>query len=107
MTTNAITGATVVNITHNGDNNINLDEDESDDLFSAVTNSSAISPARKAAYARLEFLERKHAARNAEMQAAFQARSRAKKAKQAESDSQVGLGEQLFPKGKRQKKASS
>jgi hypothetical protein len=67
MTANAITGAAVVNITHNGGNNINLDEDEFDDLFSAVIRSEVMSPARKAAYARLEFLERKHAARNAEM----------------------------------------
>ena len=87
---------TVVNITHNGDNNINLDADEFDDLFSAVTKSEVFSPARKRAYERLEFLERKNAARNAEMKKARNGRALCKKAKQAESDSQVGLGEQPF-----------
>ena len=77
-------------------NNINLDEDEFDELFSAVTKSTVMSPGRKAAYARLEFLERKYAARNAEIIQARNARHACKKAKQAESDSQVGIGAQLF-----------
>jgi hypothetical protein len=64
-----VTG-TVVNITHNGDNNINLDDDEFDDLLNAVTKSAVMSPDRKATYARLEFLERKNAARNADMKKA-------------------------------------
>ena len=90
-----VTG-TVVNITHNGDNNINLDEDEFDDLLSAVTKSAVFSPARKRAYARLEFLERKHAAHKATRDAVGHAKQRAKRAKQTANDSQVGLGEQLF-----------
>ena len=90
-----VTG-TVVNITHNGDNNINLDDDEFDDLLSAVTKSQVMSPARKMAYARLEFLERKYAARNAEIKQARNARTLCKKAKQTDSDSQVGIGAQLF-----------
>jgi hypothetical protein len=59
-----VTG-TVVNITHNGDNNFNLGDEEFDDLLIAVTKSQVMSPARKRAYARLEFLERKHAAHKA------------------------------------------
>jgi hypothetical protein len=92
----ATVAGTVVNITHHGDTNINLGDGEFDDLFSAVTKSEVMSPARKVAYARLEFLERKHAARNAEMKQARHGRWQCKKAKQAESDSQVGIGEQPF-----------
>ena len=90
-----VTG-TVVNITHNGDNHFNLGDEEFDDLLIAVTKSQVMSPARKKAHARLEFLERKYAARNAEMKKARNERAVAKRAKQAESDSQVGLGEQLL-----------
>ena len=90
-----VTG-TVVNITHNGDTNINLDDDEFDELLTAVNKSQVMSPARKMAYARLEFLERKYAARNAEMKQARERRNECKKAKQAETDSQVGIGAQLF-----------
>ena len=90
-----VTG-TVVNITHNGDNHFNLGDEEFDGLLIAVTKSQVMSPARKKAYARLEFLERKNAARNAEMKQARNGRADAKRAKQTANDSQVGLGEQLF-----------
>ena len=90
-----VTG-TVVNITNNGDSNFNLGDEEFDDLLIAVTKSQVMSPARKKAYARLEFLERKYAARNAEMKLARERRNCCKKAKQTDSDSQVGIGAQLF-----------
>ena len=90
-----VTG-TVVNITHNGDNTFNLGDEEFDDLLIAVTKSQVMSPARKRAYERLEFLERKHAAHNAASNAVGAAKQRAKRAKQTANDSQVGLGEQLF-----------
>ena len=90
-----VTG-TVVNITHHGDTNINLDDDEFDDLFTAVNKSAVMSPARKKAYDRLEFLERKEAKRKAETKQATNGRYECKKAKQAATDSQVGIGAQLF-----------
>ena len=47
-------------------------------MFSAVTKSGVMSLARKVAYARLEFLERKNAARNVEMKQARNGRADAK-----------------------------